>query len=60
MILSGVSVFSFYDPPKATSMTPAIDDTGLPCVEPGRQRAEPFFVSNQVLWIMGVAPPLFV
>ena len=42
MILSGFSVFSFYDPPKATSMTPAIDDTGLPCVEPGKQRAEPF------------------
>lgn len=25
MILSGFSVLSFYDPPKATGMTPAID-----------------------------------
>lgn len=41
MILSGFSVFSFYDPPKATGMTPAIHDIGLLCVEPGKQRAEP-------------------
>lgn len=59
MILSGFSVFSFYDPPKATGMTPAIHDIGLLCVEPGKQRAEPApFVSNQVLCTMGDAPPL--
>lgn len=54
-----LTVFPFCDSPKATGMTPAINGTGLLCVGPGGQRAEPAPFSEVLgRWTRGGSPPL--